>query len=171
MNPRILIVVIIGTMVNVFIVWKLYSSRQWRYIKLYRFFSLEAILLLCVFNFPVIFSARNFSIALPACLILVISLFFFLSAIISSRLLTSDVQFPTKGIYAHIRYPIEAGMFWLSVGLFLLQIDGTSLILVVLSCYALYEIIKQKEEILLKNFGGDFAVYAKKTKRIIPFLY
>ncbi len=171
MNPRILIVVIIGTMVNVFIVWKLYSSRQWRYIKLYRFFSLEAILLLCVFNFPVIFSARNFSIALPACSILVISLFFFLSAIISSRLLTSDVQFPTKGIYAHIRYPIEAGMFWLSVGLFLLQIDGTSLILVVLSCYALYEIIKQKEEILLKNFGGDFAVYAKKTKRIIPFLY
>lgn len=162
----------IGTLFNLLVVWKLYRTTLWKYVGIYRFFSLEGLMLLCLFNLPVLLKTSITIQSVVALFIFAVSLLLFVGTIISAQLpYTHAMRFPTRGLYAYLRHPVDAAIFWFGIGAFVLRVDAPTLVFVVLHCVALFEVVKAKEEIMVRLFGGDYLVYAEKTKKLIPFVY
>lgn len=77
----------------------------------------------------------------------------------------------TTGVYTHIRHPMYSShVFWAFAQLFLIHnwIAGPAMLLTIIPFYT-YRIWKE-EALLYKEFGDDYREYAKKTKRLLPFL-
>ena len=76
----------------------------------------------------------------------------------------------SKGIYQYIRHPIYLSVILVYTGgLIISQTYLFTVFLIILSIWA-YSHGKREEKILLKQFGGNYHDYMKKTKMFIPFI-
>jgi len=84
---------------------------------------------------------------------------------------TSDQRIVTSGPYSVIRHPSYSGalLTLLGLGLSAKTCAGTLVILVLFGLVYGYR-ISIEENLLKAEFGQEYAEYAKKTKRLIPFL-
>jgi protein-S-isoprenylcysteine O-methyltransferase Ste14 len=84
---------------------------------------------------------------------------------------TSDQRIVTSGPYSVIRHPAYSGalLTLLGLGLSAKTWAGTLVILALFGLVYGYR-ISIEENLLKAEFGQEYADYAKKTKRLIPFL-
>jgi protein-S-isoprenylcysteine O-methyltransferase Ste14 len=85
--------------------------------------------------------------------------------------LEATTRLVVKGIYRFIRHPLYASLLYLAWGLFFKSpslLDGC----LVFVCTAfLYATSRADEAESLAKFGEEYAIYMKKTKKFIPFVY
>lgn len=99
--------------------------------------------------------------------ILVLGRFFTLSVKVAS-----DQKVITKGPYRFVRHPSYTGLLLaeLGVGLALGSWEATILILLVSGAAVGYR-VRVEEGLLVSELGEAYALYRKKTKRLIPFIF
>ena len=75
------------------------------------------------------------------------------------------------GIYRHLRHPIYLGsmLIFLSVPLIFHSLYG--LVVTALAIPFILHRIQVEERMLRKKFGNEYADYARKSKRLIPYIY
>jgi protein-S-isoprenylcysteine O-methyltransferase Ste14 len=73
--------------------------------------------------------------------------------------------------YRYIRHPMYASLILLGLGAFLKNISLGTIVLVFVNIFALYLTAKADEKEMLTRFGGEYAVYMKKTRMFIPFIF
>ena len=85
--------------------------------------------------------------------------------------IVSDHKIVAKGPYRFLRHPSYTGMLIILLGLGLGSRTwlGTIIILALFSIVMGYR-ISVEEKALRTEFGEDYVEYAKKTKRLIPFI-
>ncbi len=81
-------------------------------------------------------------------------------------------QLVERGPYKFVRHPIYTGGLLAFVGLGLLVQSWTSLIfnLILFALIFSYR-IRAEEMVLISEFGEQYQSYAKRVKRLIPFIY
>jgi protein-S-isoprenylcysteine O-methyltransferase Ste14 len=77
----------------------------------------------------------------------------------------------TDGIYRYLRHPRYLGVTLFSVGLSLVFRSWISLVLAVVTLAVLIWRMRDEETLMHQEFGADWEAYAKKTWRLIPFIY
>jgi protein-S-isoprenylcysteine O-methyltransferase Ste14 len=85
--------------------------------------------------------------------------------------LEATTRLVTSGIYRFIRHPLYASLFYLAWGIFFKSpsiLDGC---LVVVVTAFLFVTARADEAECLVKFGEEYAIYLKKTKMFIPFIY
>ncbi len=170
---------ILFTASSIFIVWiSIPSLRRPGSHGFYRFFAWEIILGMLLIN------VRGWFVH-PFAWYQVISwilLFTSFIPIISGVYLLRHVGKPTdaleatthlvqSGIYRFIRHPLYASLLYLAWGIFFKSpslLDGC---LVVVATAFLYATARADEAECLVKFGEEYAVYMKKTKLFIPFVF
>jgi protein-S-isoprenylcysteine O-methyltransferase Ste14 len=82
-----------------------------------------------------------------------------------------DHRLITRGMYRFIRHPWYLGMMlWgLGVSFVFLSLIGFALSLVLIAVY--FWRISEEEKFMAQEFGGDWAIYKNKTRKLVPFLY
>lgn len=85
--------------------------------------------------------------------------------------LEATTQLVQKGIYRFIRHPLYASLLYLAWGIFFKSpsLLGSCLVMVV-SAF-LYATATADERECLTKFGNDYAIYVKKTRMFIPFVF
>jgi protein-S-isoprenylcysteine O-methyltransferase Ste14 len=78
----------------------------------------------------------------------------------------------TTGPHRYMRHPMYTGLFMmiLGAGIAMQSVWGVVATFVVLLPAGLYR-VKIEEDVLLKNFGKQYADYMKKTKRFVPYMF
>ena len=86
--------------------------------------------------------------------------------------IVSDHRIVMEGPYRFLRHPSYSGMLMILLGLRLASRTwlGTIIILALFSLVIGYR-INVEEDALKAEFGEEYFEYAKKTKRLIPFLF
>jgi len=86
--------------------------------------------------------------------------------------IVSDHRIIREGPYKYLRHPSYSGMLMILLGLGLASRTwlGTIIILALFSLVIGYR-IRVEENALKTEFGKEYIVYAKKTKRLFPFLF
>jgi protein-S-isoprenylcysteine O-methyltransferase Ste14 len=86
--------------------------------------------------------------------------------------IVSDHKIVREGPYRFLRHPSYTGMLMILLGLGLASRTwlGTIIILALFSLVIGYR-ISVEESALKAEFGGEYIQYAKKTKRLFPFLF
>ena len=86
--------------------------------------------------------------------------------------IVSDHRIVMEGPYRFLRHPSYTGMLMILLGLGLASRTwlGTAIILALFSLVIGYRIIVE-ENALKAEFGQEYLEYAKKTKRLFPFLF
>ena len=86
--------------------------------------------------------------------------------------IVSDHRIVREGPYKYLRHPSYSGMLMILLGLGLASRTwlGTIIILALFSLVIGYR-IRVEENALKTEFGKVYIVYAKKTKRLFPFLF
>jgi protein-S-isoprenylcysteine O-methyltransferase Ste14 len=77
----------------------------------------------------------------------------------------------TTGFYRVIRHPSYLGALLGGVGWVLVFRSGIGLILMALLFPMIFVVIPAEEELLLWEFGEDYADYRRHTWRLLPFVY
>lgn len=75
----------------------------------------------------------------------------------------------THGVYQHVRHPMYAGLFFYSVGQMLALpnwVAGPSYLVPFTLLFALR--VRKEEQMMLDEFGDEYAAYMARTKRLIP---
>jgi protein-S-isoprenylcysteine O-methyltransferase Ste14 len=76
----------------------------------------------------------------------------------------------TTGFYQYIRNPSYLGAFLGMMGWFLVFRCAIGFLLSVLAIPASIPLIRREEAMLAEEFGDEYAVYKKRTWRLIPFV-
>jgi protein-S-isoprenylcysteine O-methyltransferase Ste14 len=76
------------------------------------------------------------------------------------------------GLYKTLRHPSYTGMILSFIGFGISLNNWISLIIIiVLVVPAMLYRIKIEEKLLIDHFGSDYVEYAKKTYRLVPWIY
>jgi len=76
-----------------------------------------------------------------------------------------------RGPYRLVRHPAYAGLLIIYVGLgFVIQSWGAVLVLIAYFAVAFGYRIRVEEGVLTSNLGDEYVAYAKRTKRLIPYV-
>ena len=90
----------------------------------------------------------------------------------SASLRTLDAHKLVKdGIYRHVRHPAYTGnfLFWFGTPLLFSSWYGFLIMLLLIPCF-LYR-IKIEESMLIEKFGSEYLEYAKRSKKLLPYIY
>jgi protein-S-isoprenylcysteine O-methyltransferase Ste14 len=90
----------------------------------------------------------------------------------SSLVVRKSHTLVTHGIYAHVRHPMYAG-FWLWAAAQALLLQNWA---VAIGGFAGFGIlffgrIGQEERLMLETFGAQYDAFARRTKRLVPWIY
>lgn len=85
--------------------------------------------------------------------------------------LQENHQLVVTGIYGVIRHPIYLRALMVFVGLPLLFRSWLVLPVLALGAWFVAYRIGREEGLLLETFGEDYAIYCKRTRRLIPYFY
>ncbi len=77
----------------------------------------------------------------------------------------------TEGLYRHLRHPRYTGILFFLVGTALVYRSWLGLLLAAVSLVVLLWRIHDEETLLRREFGAQWAAYAQKTPRLLPYLY
>jgi protein-S-isoprenylcysteine O-methyltransferase len=80
-----------------------------------------------------------------------------------------DHKIVDNGPYRFVRHPSYTGLLLQCVGLALVLGTILSLLIIVVPTFlVLFYRIRVEEKVLLTNLGEDYAVYSRRTKRLLP---
>jgi len=126
--------------------------------------------------FPI--SAMPFIPYLGLLIILVGMMFRFIAILTLGKLFTVNVtirdnhQIKKDGLYRIIRHPSYSGSILSFIGFGISLNNWISLIIItILIVSAMLYRIKIEEKLLIDHFGSDYLEYAKKTYRLVPWIY
>jgi protein-S-isoprenylcysteine O-methyltransferase Ste14 len=85
--------------------------------------------------------------------------------------LEATTRLVTTGIYRILRHPLYASLFYLAIGIFFKSPSLLDGFLVVVAVAFLYATARADEAECLVKFGEEYAVYMKRTKMFIPFVF
>jgi protein-S-isoprenylcysteine O-methyltransferase Ste14 len=74
------------------------------------------------------------------------------------------------GVYKYIRHPQYTGFMLLTVGMILEWATLPTLIMWPFIAILYYRLAKREENDMIKEFGEEYVMYMKRTKRFIPFI-
>ena len=77
----------------------------------------------------------------------------------------------TGGPYRHLRHPRYLGIIMFTMGLALVFRSWLTLVLVGALILVLNRRMHDEEKLLRLEFGSDWEAYARKTRRLIPYIY
>ncbi|MDM8560149.1 isoprenylcysteine carboxylmethyltransferase family protein [Candidatus Parabeggiatoa sp. HSG14] len=76
----------------------------------------------------------------------------------------------TDGPFKYVRHPRDFGTILIFIGIPLIFLSGLGLFIAVLSVAGLFERISREEQMLQQQFKGEWLVYSKKTRCLIPWI-
>ncbi|MBU5440311.1 isoprenylcysteine carboxylmethyltransferase family protein [Tissierella sp. MSJ-40] len=74
------------------------------------------------------------------------------------------------GVYKYIRHPQYTGFMLLTIGMILEWATLPMLIMWPFVACMYYKLAKKEEKDMIEEFGEEYIMYMKKTKRFIPFV-
>jgi protein-S-isoprenylcysteine O-methyltransferase Ste14 len=177
MNTTMFFVILaIGTTANMSFSW-LFSIKAGRYHGIYRFFSIESILVLILLCAPVWFERPLAWNQLMSWIVLLGSIPLPIYGFNALRTtgkpngqIESTTTLVTSGIYRYIRHPLYASLVLLGTGVFLKDIMPLTAACALVNVWAIVATAKTEEQEMLKKFGEDYARYMDKTKMFIPYV-
>jgi protein-S-isoprenylcysteine O-methyltransferase Ste14 len=107
-------------------------------------------------------------------LLLVLPGFFFLirnGKPASSANIETTTTLVTTGIYKYVRHPLYSSLIFLGAGCLMKNPSLLALSLFAVIVVFVYATALSEEKENLLKFGNDYAVYIKKSRMLIPFLY
>jgi protein-S-isoprenylcysteine O-methyltransferase Ste14 len=176
MTPSVLIFIVL----TIFLIWFSWwaSLKDKRFHGIYRFFSFDSILALALINarFWFVDPFRPLQIISWVCLVASIPLavqgFYLLKKFGRSKgKFEETTSLVAQGAYRYIRHPMYASLILLGLGALLKNISLGTIVLAFVNIFALYLTAKADEKEMLSRFGGEYAVYMKKTQMFIPFIF
>ncbi len=172
-----LIILIFGTVILLLFSWY-FSIKAHRYHGVYRFFSLESILCLVIFNseywFLLPFALHQVIswIVLTLSFLLAIHGFYLLKQFGKPEGQIENTSIlVVNGAYGYIRHPLYCSLLLGGLGVMLKHISSESIILTLLNIIALFETAKLEEKEMLTKFGSEYKEYMNKTKMFIPYIF
>ena len=157
--------------------WR-FSIRAGRYHGIARFFAFESLLALFLLNRPYWFARPLTPVHLLSWLLLIVAAG--LAGFGARQLLRGGkpegqienmTRLVTTGLFALIRHPLYASLFYLGLGIWLKSVTPTTTALVVLDAVAVFLTAKIEEGEMKARFGVEYVVYMKRTKRFVPYLF
>jgi protein-S-isoprenylcysteine O-methyltransferase Ste14 len=82
-----------------------------------------------------------------------------------------DHQLITSGVFRHIRHPRYLGILLFNLGIALVFNNWIGFILVAVLAAVLIWRIHDEEHLMRREFGAEWDVYVRKSRRLIPWLY
>ena len=83
-----------------------------------------------------------------------------------------DHQLVESGPYRFARHPMYTALILASVGLGLMAQSWTAIIIIIIvDVIAVWYRVRVEEKALLSEFGDQYRSYAKRVKRLIPFIF
>lgn len=79
-------------------------------------------------------------------------------------------QVVTRGIYRYIRHPQYSGLILIAFGMLCGWATLTNIIMFPIIVMLYVRLAKKEEKNMISEFGDEYVVYMKKTKRFIPFV-
>jgi protein-S-isoprenylcysteine O-methyltransferase Ste14 len=152
----------------------------------YRFFALEAILIIILLNIRFWIKDPLSPIQLVSWLFLFFSLIFVIQGLYLLQKLggfsprqdyseTYNFEYTTNlinaGIYKYIRHPLYSALLLLAWCTYLKHISIFSTIAVLFATASLIATAKMEEHDNILSFGSAYTTYIKKTKMFIPYLF
>jgi protein-S-isoprenylcysteine O-methyltransferase Ste14 len=152
----------------------------------YRFFAWELILVMALLNLDVWFSHPFAWYQLISWLLLLISAFLVIQAVILFRQagkqeasrygedlysFEKTTRLVTSGLYRFIRHPMYSSLLFLAWGIFFKQPNLTGALLALLTTLLLTLTARADEAEDIAYFGPAYLEYMTHTKRFIPFLF
>ncbi len=176
-------VFILGSLINILISRK--SLRQPGSHGYYRFLAWEVMLALTILNIPYWFTnpfSLNQIIAWTLLILSLVMLGFGLKLVTAGKpdnkrqdeaLLGFEKTsvLVTTGIYGYIRHPLYSSLLFLAWGIFFKDVNGYTLVLVLVATAFLVATAKADEKECIAHFGSSYQEYMTKTKMFVPFVY
>jgi protein-S-isoprenylcysteine O-methyltransferase Ste14 len=148
--------------------------------KFYRFFAFEFLLILILVNSSYWFYKPFSGFQIISWGLIIISLLLVLPGFYllihegkpaSSANIETTTTLVTTGIYKYIRHPLYSSLIFLGAGCFLKNPSLLASSLFAVTAVFVYATALSEEKENLLKFGDDYAVYIKKSRMLIPFLY
>ncbi|MGA2625122.1 MAG: isoprenylcysteine carboxylmethyltransferase family protein [Bacteroidota bacterium] len=177
MNTAVFVVIlVIGTITNIIFSW-MFSIKAGRYHGIYRFFSLESILVLILLCAPVWFARPLGWNQLVSWVILVGAIPLPICGFRALRTagkpegqIENTTALVTSGIYRYIRHPLYASLVLLGTGIFFKDITLLTTACAFVNLWAIVATAKTEEHEMLEKFGDEYARYMQRTKMFIPLI-
>ena len=148
--------------------------------KFYRFFAFEFLLILILVNSSYWLHKPFSGFQIISWGLLIISLLLFLPGFYllihkgkpaSSANVETTTTLVTTGIYKYVRHPLYSSLIFLGAGCLMKNPSLLALSLFAVTAVFLYATALSEEKENLLKFGDDYAVYIKKSRMLVPFLY
>ena len=174
-------------MVTIFftiISWR--SMRNPRSHGFYRYFALEGIAGLVLYNQPIWFDQPFSGLQCLSWVMLIISVFLVVYGVgllwklggrqrrqsSPENLSFENTQnLVVDGLYRYIRHPMYASLLLLAWGAFLKRVDLLTIVAVSLVTLALFLAAKVEESENIAFWGTDYATYKLRSRMFIPFIF
>jgi len=171
-----IIILIVGTIANLFFAWK-FSIKAKHPHGVPRFFAFESILILLLLNVPVWIDEPFAWNQLISWVLLILSLVFAVLGFLLLHIvgkpqgdLENTSKLVTVGLYKYIRHPLYASLLLLGTDIFFKDISITTTIFAIANAVALTATAKREEKEMINKFIDEYVVYMQKTRMFIPFV-
>ena len=148
--------------------------------KFFRFFVFEFLLILILVNSSYWFHKPFSGFHIISWGLLIISLLLVLPGFYlliragkpaSSANIETTTTLVTKGVYKYVRHPLYSSLIFLGAGCLMKNPSLLAVSLFAVTAVFIYATALSEEKENLLKFGDDYAVYIKKSRMLIPFLY
>lgn len=82
-----------------------------------------------------------------------------------------DQRLVTSGVYAFVRHPIYLSVLLEIIGFELIANSFLSMVLPAIGFWVLYKHIILEEELLELKFKGEYRLYKRRVKMLVPYVY
>jgi protein-S-isoprenylcysteine O-methyltransferase Ste14 len=148
--------------------------------KFYRFFAFEFLLILILANSSYWVHKPFSGFHIISWGLIIISLLLFLPGFYllihkgkpaSSANIETTTTLVTTGIYKYVRHPLYSSLIFLGAGSLMKNPSLLALSLFAVTAVFIYATALSEEKENLLKFGDDYAVYIKRSRMLVPFLY
>jgi Putative protein-S-isoprenylcysteine methyltransferase len=148
--------------------------------KFYRFFVFEFLLILILVNSSYWLHKPFSGFHIISWGLLIISLLLVLPGFYlliragkpaSSANIETTTTLVTTGVYKYVRHPLYSSLIFLGAGCLMKNPSLLAVSLFAVTAVFIYATALSEEKENLLKFGDDYAVYIKKSRMLIPFLY
>jgi len=148
--------------------------------KFYRFFAFEFLLILILVNSSYWVHKPFSGFHIISWGLIIISLLLFLPGFYllihkgkpaSSANIETTTTLVTTGIYKYVRHPLYSSLIFLGAGSLMKNPSLLALSLFAVTAVFIYATALSEEKENLLKFGDDYAVYIKRSRMLVPFLY
>jgi protein-S-isoprenylcysteine O-methyltransferase Ste14 len=176
MNAVEISILATGTIFLVIVTWSM-SVKARRYHGIYRFFSVESILILLLLNWRYWFLSP---FSLPQVFSWIALVGSIVPGVEGFRLLhiigkpmgqfENTTTLVRVGAYKYIRHPLYLSLILLGLGIFLKHLSAVTGVLFMIDLGALIATARREEKEMIEKFGAEYDAYMQTTKMFIPYV-